>query len=505
MRIPLDRDSAVPIYRQIEAFLRHEMRAGALAPETRLPATRELAASLGVNRLTVTTAYADLEAEGLIYSRQGSGTYVAPQPASLPAQGDPAHADWPLWQQELLSRTWSPAMREMDRLNAAADRPGMISFAGGIGDARLFHTDEFRKTLQHVVRRDGIDAFGYGDRAGYAPLRATIAQVMTGQGIPTHPDQVLITAGSQQAVALVAQLLLRPGDTALVESPTYSGAIDIFRSQDIRLRGIPVDEHGMQVEHVEDALQASRPRLIYTIPNFHNPTGTCMSTARRRQLVRLAVRYNVPILEDDFVGDLRYDGHDLPALKALDPGGYVMYVGTVSKMLAPGLRLGFVVAAGPVYDRLLASKRVNDLSTSSLLQRALEAYVSVGRYQAHLRRTCQLYRRRRDALVDALQRHLPADARCIPPQGGLFAWLQLPAGISALELHPLAAEEGVTYSPGGFFFPAERDQSFARLNFVMREPAEIEEGVRRLGRAIERSLKQRSTAGIPVRQQPITV
>ena len=493
MRIPLDRDSPIPLYRQIQQFLREQIQSGALLPETRLPASRKLATSLGVNRITVTNAYAELEAEGLVYGRQGSGTFVAPPLAALPeSEGDRIPtSDWPLWQQELLSRTWLPALRKLDHLLQSVSHPDLISFGGGMGDSELFPADDFRKALQAVLRRDGTEALGYGDRTGYPPLRAKIAHVLTSQGIPTHPDQVLITSGSQQALALVAQLLLGPGDVVLVERPTYTGAIDLFRSLDVRLLGVPLDEQGMRVEQVEDVLRSSRPRLIYTIPTFQNPTGTCMNGHRRRQLVALADRYNVPILEDDFVGDLRYEGRAQPALKALDPGGRVIYTSTFSKMLMPGLRVGFLVASGPVYERLLACKRVTDLASSNLMQRALEAYITVGRYQAHLRRACQTYLRRRDAMLDALGRYLPASARYLPPQGGLFVWLQLPTGLSANELYPVAAEEGVTFAPGSLFFPAERTQPYLRLNFAMHPPDGIKEGIRRLGRAVERLLARR--------------
>jgi GntR family transcriptional regulator / MocR family aminotransferase len=486
MRIPLDRDSAVPLYEQIEQFLREQIQTEALAPETRLPASRDLAASLGVSRITVANAYAELEAAGLVHSRQGSGTYVSPPPLALPGSRDEtAGGDWPLWQQELLNRAGPLAQQELDHLMVSTAHPDLISFAGGVGDGRLFSVDDFRKALQTVIRRDGAEAMGYGDRAGYAPLRATIAHILTSQGIPTHPDHVLITSGSQQAMTLVARLLLQPGDVALVESPTYMGILDILRPMGVRLLGVPVDDQGMQVERVEEAVCTARPRLIYTTPTFHNPTGTSMSGVRRRQLVTLASRYSIPILEDDYVGDLRYDGHAQPAIKALDPGGHVIYISTFSKMLMPGLRVGFLVASGPVYEQLLARKRAEDLATSNLMQRALEAYITVGRYQAHLRRACQAYRRRRDTMLTALTHTMPPGTRWLTPQGGLFIWLQLPEGLSANELYPVAGKEGVIYAPGSVFYPCARVQSYLRLNFAMHPPSVIEEGVRRLGRAID--------------------
>ena len=507
MRIPLDRDGPVPIYRQIEQFLQEQIQSGALLPETRLPATRELAASLGLSRITVTNAYAELEAEGLVYSRRGSGTFVAPPLPDLPRQeGERSAAvEWPLWQQQLLTSTWLPVQREFDWLAKSVSRPDTISFCRGSGAADLFPVEEFRRTLRAVLQRDGSDCLGYGDRCGHPPLRATVAHILTAQGIPTHPDHVLVTSGSQQALALVARLLLRPGDVVLVENPTYGGAINLFRSLDVRLLGVPVDGEGMQVERVEDGLRAGRPRLIYTIPTFHNPTGACMSGRRRRQLVALADRYNVPILEDDFVGDLRYEGHAQPALKSLAPAGQVIYVNTFSKVLIPGLRVGFLVAEGPVYERLLICKHVSDLATSGLMQRATEAYITVGRYQAHLRRACQVYRRRRDAMLDALARHMPAGAEWQTPHGGLFIWVRLPAGASMSRLYPLVAEEGVTFAPGPLFSPCDCAQDCLRLNFTVHPPDVIEEGIRRLGRAVERSLASRESEPAPAPRQRAVV
>jgi GntR family transcriptional regulator / MocR family aminotransferase len=485
MRIPIDRQSETPLYKQIKDYLRHGILSGSLAPDTRLPASRQLAQDLGVNRITVENAYAELEAEGLILSRLGSGTYVlAPDPL-LPLPRNDTDTPWPLWQQNLLTRR--NTVRSRLPKPKATRLPEPISFASGIGDANMFPAEEFRKVLQTVMRRDGFDALDYGERNGYGPLRESITHILASQGLQTRPENILITAGSQQALSLVSQVLLTPGDVILVESPTYSGALDLFRALGFKVVGVPVDAQGMEVDGLEKLLQQHHPRLIYTIPNFHNPTGTCLTSARRRQLLVMADRYNVPILEDDFVGDLRYEGRTQPALKALDPGGRVIYVSTFSKMLMPGLRVGFLVAEGPVYDSLVDFKRVNELATSNLIQHALEAYVTVGRYQAHLHRSCQIFRKRRDVMVSAIQRHLPASVHFDLPQGGLFIWLSLPRGLMSEELIPLAWDEGVDFAPGNPFFPEEiESSSWLRLNFVSQPPAEIEEGMRRLGKAIKR-------------------
>ncbi len=487
MRIPLDTGSKVPMYRQIGDFLRQSILSGTMAPETRLPATRRLAQDLGVNRITVQNAYAELEADGLIFTRTGSGTFILPQPPIAPIPRKEAGAPWPLWQSEAGERCGLADTASPGEMLMAARHPHPVNLAGGCGDSRLFPADEYRRVIQAVLRRDGVAALEYGDHAGYFPLRKTIAQILAGQGIPTRPENLLITAGSQQAIALVTQLLLRPGDVVATENPTYAIALDLFRALGLKIVGAPTDGCGLQVEKLEPVLQQHHPRLVYTMPNFHNPTGACMSVQRRRALIELSDRYNVPILEDDFVGDLRYEGRAQPALKSIDPGGRVVYVSTFSKMLMPGLRVGFLVAEGPFFDSLVRYKRVNDLTTSNLHQRALESYVTVGRYQSHLRRTSLIYRRRRDALVDAVSRHLPAGVGMNPPQGGLFAWLRLPGDMSAERLLPLACKEGVSFVPGGAFFPNGSDgDRFLRLNFVSQPPEETEEGIKRLGKAIRR-------------------
>jgi GntR family transcriptional regulator/MocR family aminotransferase len=470
------------LYRQIEGFLRQGILSGSLAAETRLPATRTLARDLGLNRLTVETAYAELQADGLIYTRSGSGTYVLPR--FQPAAADrPADFAWPLWQQEEVPHT--PSLTP-DELLAATRHPQPLSLAIGTGDSRLFPVKDFHKIVQTVIRRDGIAALEYGDPRGYAPLRRTIAHVLGSQGVPTRPDNILITSGSQQGLALMAQLLLKPGDEVLVETPTYGGALDLFRALNLSIVSVPIDAQGLQIDHVEQQLQQRPIKLIYTMPTFQNPTGICLSTSRRRRLLALADRYNVPILEDDFVGDLRYEGRAQPALKALDSGGRVIYLSTFSKMLMPGLRVGFLVADGPIYNRLVNFKRASDLATSNLTQRAVEAYVTIGRYQAHLRRSCQIYRQRRDAMLTAIKRYLPG-VQIDPPRGGLFVWVRLPAGLSSSQLLPLACEAGMAFAPGRDFFPPDSlEDNALRLNFAAQHPADIEEAIKRLSSALHR-------------------
>ena len=262
MRIPLDRQNAVPLYQQIKTHLRQGILSGSLAPDTRLPASRQLARDLGVNRITVENAYSELEADGLVFSRVGSGTYVLP-PNPLPSvpKSSP-DAPWPLWQQSLQATNTVAKLGATEEMLKTTGHPNPISFASGISDTRQFPADEFRKVLQTIMRRDGIDALGYGERNGYGPLREGIAHILASQGLQTRPENILITAGSQQAIALVSQTLLKPGDVILVESPTYPIAMELFRILGFKIVGIPMDNQGMQVEKLEKLLQQHHPKLI---------------------------------------------------------------------------------------------------------------------------------------------------------------------------------------------------------------------------------------------------
>lgn len=490
MRIPLEHQSNIPLYQQIGAYLRQAILSGNLSANTRLPASRQLAHDLGVNRSTVENAYSALEAEGLVFSRMGSGTYVLQQDITPTIAKRNSKSHLPLWQQNFHTQSTSSTSDMVDEFLQAEGHPHPINFASGISDARQFPAEEFRKTLQKVMRRDQIAALEYGIPNGYAPLREGIAHILASQGLQTNPENILITAGSQQAIFLASQVLLKSNDIILVENPTYSAAIELFRTLGYQIVGVPMDNQGMDVDKLEKLLQQYHPSLIYTIPNFHNPTGTCLSSTRRRKLIILAERYNIPIIEDDFVGDLRYEGYAQPSLKALDPGGQVIYVSTFSKMLVPGLRVGFIVADGPVYDSLLNYKRLSDLATSTLIQRTLDAFVTVGRYQTYLHRSCQVFRKRRDAMVKAIKNYLPSKVSFEVPNGGLFIWLQLPNSITATELLPLACKEGVAFVPGTYFFINDpHGNEWIRLNFVSQPVEDIEEGIKRLGIAI-RKLKR---------------
>lgn len=478
MHISLDRDHDIPLYLQIEETLRGAILGGTYGNGDRLPSTRVLAAELSVSRLTVDNAYAELAAKGLVQQRRGSGAYVTYRPASLQqSMLTPAEA-FPFSRYTTLT----------SRLDGHADIPlpdGVINFAAGVGNPQIFPLEEFRKVLLSTLRRHAEDAFSYGDYCGYYPLRDTLGRILSTQGIPTRAEQILITNGSQHAISLISQTLLEPGDTVIVEEPTYAEALALFRLHRINIVSVASDAEGMCVEQLPTLLAKYRPKLIYTVPNFNNPTGLCLSEERRCRLIALAQQTNILILEDDFVGDLRYSGRSLPSLRALAPPGSVIYISTFSKMLLPGIRIGYLVADAPLYERLARLKHADSFTSSNLAQRALDAFVTVGRYDRQLRRACRLYRHHRDIMSAALQRHLPADCSFDIPDGGLFIWLRLPTALPVSLLMPAAWEQGVTFARGGCFYADESRGNFSlRLNFAANTPALIEEGIARLCRAL---------------------
>jgi GntR family transcriptional regulator / MocR family aminotransferase len=361
---------------------------------------------------------------------------------------------------------------------------GTVNFAWGAGDPRLVPSDEFRRILTEVLDADGAAALGPEQADGYPPLRRSLSCYLRQLGLDVGPDDVLITAGSQQVIAMVAATLIQPGDRVVVETPTWPGALDAFQARGAKVIGIPVDGDGMRVDLLERVLVREQPRLIYTIPTFQNPTGATMSAARRCTLLTLANRYAVPILEDDHVREVRFGNPIPPPLAAFDWEGNVIHTGSFTKSLIPALRLGYVVARGPLREWLTTLKRSTDLFSSSLMQRALCRYLEQGAVHRHWKRVSRVYRQRHATMLAALARHLPPGSTWTGVAGGLVVWVGVPPGVSVSTLYDEALRAGVSFVAGAAFFPEPDDQPFLRLNFAAVEEARIEEGIAILGRVL---------------------
>ncbi|HUW63625.1 MAG TPA: PLP-dependent aminotransferase family protein [Spirochaetia bacterium] len=375
------------------------------------------------------------------------------------------------------------AIREILKIT---ERPDIISFAGGLPAPEMFPRTGLAEAFAQVLREEDGLALQYSSTEGYGPLREYIAGVMRQKGVAVTAEEILITSGSQQGLDLVAKLFLDPGDVVATELPVYTGALQVFRSYEGRLKAIPGDEHGPDPVALEIVIRESRPKLIYLAPTFNNPTGMTVSEARRRALVVLCEKYAVPLIEDDPYGDLRYSGIPVPPVKAFDAGGRVIYLGTFSKTVAPGLRLGWVAAERELVARLALAKQGADLHTGTLVQRALHRYLTGSDSGGHVEAIRREYGRRRDAMAGALNGTFPPGIQWNEPEGGMFFWVTLPAHLDAAELLPEAVAEKVAFVPGAAFFPAGGGENFLRLNFTNSPPPLIGEGIGRLARVLAR-------------------
>jgi len=499
--IELNRQKDKPLYLQVADQLRTQIENGKLLPKTRLPASRTLAKKLGVNRITVVNAYAELEAEGLVATRVGSGTYVTAPKAPV-ALTTPASTPVPRWSSFSNRQPWN-ANQMLGEMMRMARQPGVISFAGGTPASEFLPVNEFRRALNDVLRRDGAEALQYEDAGGYMPLRETIAGRLRQQNIAVTGDDILITAGCQQATDIALRVLARDDDSQLVvEDPCYLGLLDLVTSRQITPLPVPIDKQGMQTDRLEQMIVRHRPRLIYLTPSFQNPTGLTMPLSRRKVLLEIATRYGVPILEDTSYDDLRYQGQPLPTLKSLDTADLVFQAGGFSKTLVPGIRIGYLVAPEGLQERIVATKQTADILTSPLNQRALHAYLTGGYYPQHLATVRAAYQARREAMIKAAEQYFPAEARWRRPEGGMYLWVEMSAnGPTATELYLTAINYSVAFSIGSVFSASGSFNYAMRLSFAAHAPDEIEEGMRRLGKAWK-ELLARPTRPAQSRRRP---
>jgi GntR family transcriptional regulator/MocR family aminotransferase len=490
--IPLDRTE--PLTLQIQRHLERLIRQEHLAPGIKLPATRELARDLGVNRATVAVAYERLVAGGLARAHVGQGTFVAP-PERRPGPRTPnpeprSMMDWSGLFSKASNVIAADARHRQSLSQAGRATRGLISFADGMPDASLFPTDAFRQVLNRVVKREGPALLQYSPVGGYPPLRRFLAAYLVRQGVEARPEEILIVNGSQQGFDLVTRTLLDPGDSVAIEQPTYPQAIQIFRSLGAQLLPVPVGPGGLSLDHLERLLERHAPKLLYCQPNAHNPTGLTLDAAARGDLLALASRHRLPIVEDGFDGGLYYDDPPAAPLAAGDRQGLVIFIGTFSKVLFPGLRLGWIVAPRPLLERLEAAKQLSDIHTSPLIQAAIFHFCQGRFLDRHLARLREEYGRRRRLLLSALERHLPRSVRWTIPHGGftLFCWL--PEGMDAGALLQRALERGVAFTPGSVFYADGEGAHSLRLSFSSVSVSRVEEGVRRLSEVIREALRR---------------
>jgi 2-aminoadipate transaminase len=380
----------------------------------------------------------------------------------------------------------SSAMRDLMAITA---RPEVISLAGGLPDTSTFPPQTFAAQMTRIAQESAAEALQYGPTEGFSETVDCILEVMAAEGMLPDPDDVIVTTGGQQAIDLICKTLVDPGDAVVCEAPTYPGAVPTFCSYEADVLQVECDADGMRIDELEAVLERldgerRRPKFVYSVPSFQNPAGVTMSLERRRRLVELARERELLVVEDNPYGLLRFSGEPLPPLYQLDGGDFVIYVGTFSKILSPGIRLGWAVAPPPIMEKIVLGKQAADLCTSTLTQHFVREYFAEGRWREYVESLVEIYRRRRDTMVESLREHFPAQTTWNEPEGGLFIWATLPEYIDTGDLLAKALRDGVAFVPGQAAYVDGRGRNSMRLNFSGVSDGEIREGVRRIGKAV---------------------
>lgn len=485
MRITLNKNSSVPIYLQIRNQIRDMILEGILEPGFKLPSERKLAETLGVNRTTVLSAYRDLKADDLIGSRVGQGTVVLIPESLNPAQSPNIKVNSMPWMQMLSGSALRMQQPLVSEILKTANKKDIISFAAGFLAQTQDPVDELLETQSRLLKDYGSTMLQYGATQGYAPLRESLAGLMQNRGIAAEPEEIIVLSGSQQAIDLTARILLDPGDIVIVEEPTFFSALQIFQSVGARVIGVPIDGKGMKIDFLESLLTRVQPKLIYTVPTFQNPSGTVMDIKRRRQLLDIAYRCQIPILEDDPYGELRYDKEHLPTLKSLDQHGYVIYAGTFSKIMFPGLRIGWAVAQHEMIKQLILAKQMNDLHTNTLGQWIMDDFIRRGILAKRLEAVIKENKESRKIMIEAIRQYAPEDLKWEIPEGGLYFWCQLPPDVDSDKLTVKAEEKKVAFAPGKIFYSGNVASPFIRLSFTSPPKELIKPGIKLLMQAIK--------------------
>ncbi|OLS05014.1 aspartate aminotransferase [Lacticaseibacillus casei] len=374
----------------------------------------------------------------------------------------------------------------------AASGPNVISFAGGYPDRSLFPTQQLNRAFKHSFTSGDTELLQYASTQGYLPLREKIAARLRATGMPTRAADIMMTQGAQQGIDLVARLMLDPGDGLVVEAPTYLGALAAFNAYQPTYYEVPMQDDGIDINALQRVLMSRSVKFIYTVPDFQNPTGIVMSLAKRKALIRLANQYDVMILEDNPYRDLRYDGKPLPTIKSLDTEGRVIYLGSFSKILSPSLRMGWLVAAPDLLKELIALKGGSDLESSNLTMHGINDYMEENDLDAHIKQIQDRYREKKDAMVDAMTRYMPAEAHFNNPDGGFFLWLTMPDDfdMGAFMKQHLLPENNISYVPSANLYATSAQVNGARLNFTGPTLEQIDTGIKALGDALKMALHQ---------------
>lgn len=477
-RPDLNSESTVPLYRQLSNQIREFIASGSLQDGERLPATRELAGQLGLNRTTVSAAYELLESEGYLRGHVGRGSFVC-----APRVG-------------VSKVPWDDILQPGETPQSV---PGEeeISFANSRPSELLFPLDAFRATCREVIDSpEAQSILQLGSPAGYAPLRRYLLERAREEGAARPGDDILITNGVQQAFDLIQRVLIAGGETILVEDPVYSGLRNAFSRAGARLIGVPVQANGIDLAALERALIRERPRLLVVTSSYQNPTGATLPLEARQSIVRMAAQAGTLIVENDIYGELGYESSPVPTLKQVDESGDTVLLRSFSKLAFPGLRVGWMIGPRAFVSRLMEAKQYTDIHTDQLAQAVLLGFAGSGRLEEHRIRIRAAGRERLRAAISACERYLPAGTRFTRPSGGMSLWVRLPEPLDAGEILPRARGEGVSYLPGRHFAVSRVETGSLRISFAHLSPEKIDDGLATLGRVFQDELDR-------ARQSPV--
>jgi len=475
-----------------------KIRSGSLTHDSKLPSTRLLSKELGVNRTTVSTAYRKLESNGFVRSGVGSGTYVIASVGPNFGKLD----------RSIHEPLFSKGMAELRRHAAAL--PDLTSpkdvthnFATLVPDEKLFPLRQFQECLNAVLDRDKGQALQYCGTLGYRPLREYIAGKMSFRDRAVDPDRILFISGAQQGVALVFRCFLSPGNKVIVGAPTYHNIFPLLRQLRAEIKTVPVLATGLDSDALAEAARDPAVRLLYTMPNFQNPTGVTADEANRLRVLEIAGTAGITVLEDDFQNDLGIDTSERPpSMRSLDNEGRVIYLSTFSKSLFPGLRIGWLEASEKIFPTLVELKKASDLENSALFQRALFEFCSRGHYDEHLEKIRALIGRRFEVAFQALGEFMPEGCSWHEPRGGYVFWVRLPEGVRSERVHERAGQRGVLVSPGTLFQPGGADPSAVRLSVSFTERSVIREGIKILGEIVKEEISSKRSLNTGIAETP---
>ncbi len=469
MQIEIQRNAEVSLSKQIYQSIVDRIRSGLLQEGLQLPSVRDLSKQLGVSLVTAVKAYQQLEQEGFITSIQGKGTFVKMNRKATEESKDEMFSyDWQLSVQDYLPRS------QFGRFHLV---PEKINLSSSMIDPGLLPNRFLEREIHQILSDNPRLLSQYGEIQGDIHLRKAMDEYLKRVGVPSTPENILVTSGSQQGIDLVARTFVGPGDVVVMEAPTYPGAIDVFRGRGAIILTVPVDKDGMRVDILQNLCDKHKPKIIYTIPTFHNPTGAVMTSKRRRQILEIAQSIQCLIIEDDPWGEIYFDKKPPAPIKSIDHNGHVIYLKGLSKTLAPGCRIGILAASGTVFNRLLAAKANSDLGSPLLTQKSVLPFINSKQMMDHYKKLRTALRIRRDLVLELLSQQMPDGVSWGIPEGGLNVWISLPSWLDSNLVLIEAKKQQLTFLPGSACYPVEQENHHLRLSYSYMNEHLLQQGI----------------------------